>query len=192
VAIALSAVFSRLLSRDLMSPGWAVIGVIGLAAGASWWSSWRPERRIDPAAAVAVLGACGLAAWAAWVPASLVLPESELLATIGGRASDAEVDAMRTWSEVGPGSCVPAEGVDLGIVGSVGSWAEVCVSGRSADEAQVTYRPLDPTRLTLTYGGPGAPGSCARPIGGRWWAVVTSDPADAMAPCPVGFAYHGV
>src|SRR5690349_1725646 len=69
----LSAVSARLLSRDLMSPGWAVIGVVLLTSGVVWCTSWRSDRRVDPALTVVSLVLCGAVAWAAWVPASLVL-----------------------------------------------------------------------------------------------------------------------
>ena len=191
-AVAGSAVWSRLLSRDLQSPAWAVIGV-ALLAGLAAWMMRRREGLIPVEVGLLVAAGCGVAAWAAWVPSATILPEPGLLDTIHDNADTAAAQALAAWSAVGSGSCVAASTVDLGLVGQAGAWQQVCAKGTTPDQAHVTFTPLDPKLLTIVYGsgGPGIPGACARQITDRWWAVAPTDLRNVSDPCPTGFTYQG-
>ncbi len=191
-AVGASAVWARLLSRDLMSPAWAVIGVVA-ATGLVAWSLGRRQQCFSVAAIGVVAAGCGVASWAAWVPPAAVLPEPGLLDTIHDNADVAAAQAAAAWATIGPGSCVAASTVDLGLVGAAGLWEQVCASGRTPDEAHLTFTPVDPGALTIVYGGggPGIPGACARAVAELWWAVAPTDLTTASDPCPRGFTYQG-
>jgi len=190
VAVVGCAVFARLLSLDLMSPAWAVVGVVGATVAATWWPARRMHRRASTTVVIATLACCALASWLAWVPEGRAFIDPHLLSVLEANGPQADADASRLSTQVDQG-CLPASDLDLGVVAEAGDWASVCVWGRDPSSRSVTFEPTDEARLVLSWGAqPHRPASCVRPVEGRWW-VLTQGDGGSSDRCPAGFGFTG-
>jgi hypothetical protein len=179
------------LAGDINAKQWWLVPLVVVPPMlATAWAAKRLETHIGYATGGLALIVCLFCAALGWSARS---PEPPIFAALRARESSATTTAEAMTSPDARGSCSPATTVELGVLGELGPWETVCVSGSAAPEHSISlHRPAGSTEPGLSYSSwPDDPDSCIRRIDGNWWAVTRPVVGDASAGCPRGFSFQG-
>ena len=178
------------LAGDINAKQWWLVPVVVVPPMlATAWAAKRLKTHSGYVTGGLALIVCLFCASLGWSARS---PEPPMFAALRARENSATATAEAMTSPGARGSCSSATTVDLGVLGELGSWDTVCVSGNAAPEHSVSlHRPAGSTAPGLSYSTqPADPDSCIRRIDGNWWAVTHPDLGSA-SPCPRGFTFQG-
>ncbi len=166
-------------------PRWWLILSIGLPAtvGAGWATLDR-GRWPRLGAGLVLTVSCALVTWWIWVPVPPVI------ATLRAHERAATASAQQVIATTAPRTCRVPTATDLGPLGPVGPWSQICVEGLDGPGWRDVYlsRPTgsdEPSLGYYTQGFRGGDGLCSQHVVGRWWAFVqpgTGGPTGTSCP----------